>query len=125
MDGHESPHRSQRFAERAHDDIDIVEHVQVLGRAGAGGSQHADAVSFVYVNARAVKFCQSNDAAQIGNIAFHAEHAFRHDQDVFLRTAILQAAFQVLQIVMPEAHRAGRRAQRALHQAGVQVMVAQ
>ena len=35
--GDEAAHRGQRLAERAHDDIHVVQHAQVLGRARAGG----------------------------------------------------------------------------------------
>jgi hypothetical protein len=43
---------------------------------------------------------------------------------IFFRRAVLQAALEVLQIVVAEAHGARRRAQRAFHQAGVQIVVA-
>ena len=48
LGGDESAHRGQRLAERAHDDIDVVEHAQMFGRARAGIAQHADAVRFIH-----------------------------------------------------------------------------
>ena len=96
----------------------------MLGRARAGGAQHADAVRFVHVHARAVGLGQLQDAAQVGDVAFHAEHAFGDDEDLLVRRAVLQAALEMLQVVVAEAHRARRRPQRAFHQAGVQVVVA-
>ncbi len=62
--------------------------------------------------------------AQVGDVAFHAEDAFGDDQDLLVGRAVFQAPLEVIQIVMPEAHHARRRAQRALHQAGVQVVIA-
>ena len=124
LGGDEAAHRSQRLAEGAHDDIDVVQHAQVLGRAGAGGAQDADAVRFVHVDARAVGLGELEDAAQVGDIAFHAENAFGDDEDLFLGRAVFQAALEVVQIVVAEPHGAGRRPQRAFHQAGVQVVVA-
>src|SRR6185369_472052 len=53
LGGDESADGGQRFAEGAHDDIDFVEHAQVLGGAGAGGAEHADPVGFVDVGAGA------------------------------------------------------------------------
>ena len=122
--GDEAAHRCQRFAERAHDDIDIVQHAQVFGRAGAGGSQHADAVRFIHIGARAVGLGEFHDAAQVGDIAFHAEDAFADDEDLLFGRAVLQAPLEVVHVVVAEADGARRRAQRAFHQAGVQVVVA-
>ncbi len=75
-------------------------------RARAGFAQHADAVRFIHKRARAVRLRQRDDAAQVGHVAFHAEHAFGHDKDAFIRRAVFQAPLEVVQIVMPEPHHA-------------------
>src|SRR5471032_1564993 len=59
-----------------------------------------------------------------GDIALHAEDAFGNNEDFVLGRAVLQAALKVVQIVMAEPHGAGRRPQRAFHQASVQVVIA-
>ena len=96
----------------------------MLGRARARGPQHADAVRLIHVDARAVRLGKLQRAAQVGDVAFHAEDAFGNDEDLLVRRAVLQAPLEVFHIVMTEPHRARRRPQRAFHQAGVQVVVA-
>ena len=86
--------------------------------------EHADAVRFVHVDARAVGLGELHDAAQIGDIAFHAEDAFGDDQNLLFGRAVFQAALEVVHVVVAEPHGARRRPQRAFHQAGVQVVVA-
>src|ERR1017187_4829038 len=122
--GDKTAHRCQRLRERAHHDIDVVQHAQVLGRARAGRAQHADAVRLVHIGARAVGLGQLHDGAQVGDIAFHAEHTFADDENLLVGRAVLQAPLEVLHIAVPEPDRARRRPQRPFHQAGVQVVIA-
>ena len=96
----------------------------MLGRARARRPEHADAVRFVDIRARAVRLGEFQDAAQIRDIAFHAEHALTDDEDLFLGRAVLQAPLEMIHVVVPEAYRARRRAQRPLHQAGMQIVIA-
>ena len=81
-------------------------------------------MGLIHVDARAVGLGQLQGAAQVGDVAFHAEDAFGNDEDLLVRRAVLQAPLEVVHVVMTEAHGAGGRPQRAFHQAGVQVVVA-
>jgi len=79
------PTDASDLLKRAHDDVDFVQHPQVLGRARARGAEDADAVSLIHIDARAVRLGQPEGAAQVGDVAFHAEDAFGNDEDLLVR----------------------------------------
>ena len=120
----EAADRRQRLAERAHDKVHVVQNAQMFGRARAGFTQHTDAVRFVHKSASPVLLRHGNQAAQSGDVAFHAEHAFGNNQHAFIPRAVFKAAFEMVEIVVTEPHHARVRPQRTFHQTGVQVVVA-
>ena len=87
-------------------------------------TQDADAVRFVHVDASAEGLGPIDQTAQLRNVALHAEDAFGDNQNPLRRGAVFEAAVEVIEIVVPETDHARGRPQRALHQAGVEVVIA-
>ena len=63
-------------------------------------SEHAQTMSFVYVNAGIVFFLQANDFRQIRQITFHREYAVYNNELQSIRFAFLQLLLQRIHVIM-------------------------
>ncbi len=116
--GDEPAQRGEGFAERRHDQIDIVGHVEV-GRGAAAAAQHANGVRIVDHQAGAVLLAERYQLGQGRDITFHAEQPIDHHQDALACRQAGQDTLEIGHAVVAIAFRLAPAQPSAVHDAGV------
>lgn len=73
---------AERFAEGAGEDIDLADHVVVLVRAASGFAHDAVPVGIVDDEQGVVLIAECAEPGEVGDVAFHREHAVGDDPDL-------------------------------------------
>ena len=95
-------HDPERLAQRAFDDVDLVQNPVALGDAAAAQAVEADRVHLVEIGQRIVLLGQGHGAGQVGDVAVHGIDALEGNQLRRIDRRIDQHRFQMLQVVVAE-----------------------
>ena len=98
-----SANGGNRFAQRAHLDVDHIVEAEMFFDAASGFAEHTDRMRLIHHQIRAVLFADGGHARQIDHIAVHREDRVGDDQ---LRNAIrnlLEPMLQIFHVVVFEA----------------------
>lgn len=83
-------------------------------------AEHAGGMGFIHVGEGAMLPRQCAQPGDVGAVAIHAEHAFRHDDPQARIICVAdQQAFQMIEVVVPEADLPHACRHAALVQAGM------
>src|SRR5262249_47257680 len=115
--------RRERLTEGSHDEIDLVLDSHGLARTRAARTKNADSVRVVDEEPRVVLARQADDVRKGRKIPFHAVEAVHHDQLAGTSRSGAENALEVAKVVMAEPLHLAIREPRAVHDAGVRVLV--
>ncbi len=107
--GYEAAQRGERLGERAHHKVHVVGKPVVVAYTTAAFAENAYRMRLVDHDCGIIFLGKLHNLGQVGNIAFHREHAVGNYQFDFVGLATLELLFEALHIVVLVLERLGER----------------
>ena len=107
--GNKATNTGKRLREGSHNKINLVCQAKMITNAPALFSKDSDTMSFVHHNGTVVLVLKFNDFRKFCQIAFHREYAIDDNELDALLRAMLEAALEVLHVVVFEFESLGER----------------
>ncbi len=122
---YETADGGQALGEGAHDEVYLAGEAEVVANAAALFAEDAQAVGFIHHDDHVVVLMlEFHNLRQLGQVSFHGEYAIHHDELDRVLGAALEAALQVLHVVVLVVQALGEGESAAVHDGGVVTVVA-